>query len=100
MNILDLEPILRVTLEDMEKMNVATELVHSDELYWLTPINEKFNMSVKPITYEVGNLREEFDSVMSRIKTKDVVYPDSLLLLSTMARLAYEISGRSDDASD
>jgi hypothetical protein len=78
----------------MERMNVSVELPHPDELYWLTPINEKFNMENRPSTYEVGNLREEFDSVMSRIEAGDIIYPDSLLLLSTMARLAYDLSGR------
>jgi hypothetical protein len=96
MNISDLTAILAATLADMEKLNISVEISHPDELYWLTPINEKFDMSNRPFTYEVGNLREEFDSVMTRLRNGDIVYPDSLLLLSTMARLAYEVSGQID----
>lgn len=95
MNISDLCVILDSTLADMETLGITKELIHSEELYWLIPINEKFDMRSRPTSYEVGNLREEFDSVMSRIRTGDIVYPDSLLLISTMTRLAYELSGRS-----
>ena len=95
MNIVDISTILQKTLADMEKLGAHQELNHPEEMYWMTPINEKFDMTSRPQTYEVGNLEEEYASVMSRIKTGDVVYPDSLLLVSTMARLAYELSGRS-----
>lgn len=96
MKISDALPIIDKTLHDMRVLSIKDDIDENFSLYWTVPADASFDMKTKPVELDIGNIQEEYESIMRRMADGGMIVPDSFMFLSALFKLAYDLSGHHD----